>query len=97
MPIHEAYTGVFKEGFQMKVTTLREFAQAGGEGEHNCAKNGVHCKETRVGFESMTCSGNCRELRVWNVWCGREDPDHKDLRVSSLRSLYFFLVVMVNH
>ena len=27
-------------------------------------QKGVHYKETRVGFESMECSGNCRELRM---------------------------------
>lgn len=27
-----------KEGFQMKVTILKDFAQVGGEGEHNCAE-----------------------------------------------------------
>ena len=59
-----------QEGFQMKVTILEEFAQVGGEGEQivqkkktkKTKKKGIHCKESRVGVESMACLGNCREL-----------------------------------
>ena len=48
----------------MKVTILEEFAQVGGEGEQivQKKKKGIHCKESRVGVESMACLGNCREL-----------------------------------
>ena len=53
-----------QEGFQMKVTILEEFAQVGGEGDQivQKKKKGIHCKESRVGVESMACLGNCREL-----------------------------------
>lgn len=34
----------------------------GGKESKLCKKTGIHCKESRVGVESMACFGNCREL-----------------------------------
>lgn len=53
-----------QEGFQMKMTILEEFAQVGGK-ESKLCKSRIHCKESRVGVESMACFGNCRENCEW--------------------------------